>query len=349
MEQKEIDAAIEESVKEDDNLEVIVDADPTKNPVVVGKEPEKEPEQEPEPVIEPDAEPGKKEEEKPVPSTEPVPEIDQLNNQLVETKKINNGLMQAKTTAMRKHQESSKAVEVLTNELNNMKSYIESLQNPQIDSSGPQKVDKTEVLFDDDGNAYIENLPDNPKLVNKIVELEQEIIKFNNSLSASKEETLQAESLSSFLNEKEGYKEAFPEVRDQWQYIKTDLFNQFVDANDINPPETKNQALEIMTSDGFKKAFSAKYPTADIDSVIQAGVHGGKYYERKALDAVLSKKTVSSHDPLPSDKPQSLSTVSGESDFGDEGFLERVSNMPFDEFLNLTPTEEARYNRLRRI
>lgn len=304
------------------------------------KEEEVKPEEGEEPK--PEEEPAK-----PVEPAQEAPTAEQLAARVAELEKINNGLLQAKTASSAKARQAQEALQAAQEQLKLVQAQPKPDPKPEEETRQP--VDRLKVEFDEDGNPYVpvESLPVNQDLTQKVSELEKQLSDTAQNLKVSQEERVRAETLKNFLSEKDGYQEAYVQVKDQWEYIRRELFEQIVASKGLPKPQTQAEALEIASDPDFQAAFKTKFPTGDAESVMQAYLFGGRYFERKALDAILEKQTPpSTHKPLPTDKPQPLATVTGASQAGDDDDLQKYADMSMDDFLAMKPEQEARMDRL---
>ncbi len=304
--------------------------------------------EEEEPVVEP--EPKEDEGVKPDDSAPPAEEDTKDADRISELEKMNNGLLQAKTAAMAKVDKSGESLTAANDRIRALEEQIKI--QAAIPAAAPvenKPVENVSVEYDDEGNAFIpaKNLPVDTSQADKIAALEAKLAKTANALESSNQNRLQEEYTKSFLGEKEGYKEAYTEVMEQWTYLKTELFDQFVSSKGIAPPKTQAEALEIASNPEFQTAFKSKYPQGDVESVLQAGLYQNRYYEKKALDTVLAQRVpASTHAPIPTDKPLPLGTVPGSNQAIEENSLAEYSDMSMEDFLLMTPEKETRMNRL---
>jgi len=295
--------------------------------------------------------PGVKPEDSATPAEEapePTPE-EVAAARITELEKMNNGLLQAKTSAMQKVDKSGESLASANERIKALEEQVKIQQVPKPDPVEDKPIENVKVEYDEEGNAFIkaENLPVDKSNAKKVAELETRLEQATTDLATSTLERKQAEYTQSFLNEKEGYKEAFVEVKEQWDYIKGELFNQFIVSQDIKPPTTQAEALEISANPEFQKAFKAKYPTGDVESIMQAGLYQNKYYEKKALETVLAQKVPkSTHKQLPDDKPLPLASVPGSNQAQEEDSLDKFANMDMEDFLRMSSEDEIRMNRL---
>ena len=309
-------------------------------------------------TVTPEENKGEPKEEQVTGEEVPAPPADKTAEQLLEEERariaeierVNNGLLQAKTSAMQKYQKTLSELQSTQEQLKALQEQARLKDEAKIVDAGSQNIDRLKVEFDDEGNAYVPagSIPVNADLVKKIEALELQLSQAANKLQ---EDRVKAEYEGSLLSEKEGYKTAIKDLKEQWDFVKNGLFDQFVREKEIqfssNTDVAKAQALEVAMSPEFQKAFYAKYPNGDIETLMQAGIYSGKYYERKALDAVLSKKQpVSTHKPLPGDKPLPLATATGTGMAQEIDDLNKFANMTPEEFLRMSPDEERRMNRL---
>jgi hypothetical protein len=297
--------------------------------------------------------------DKPAPPADEVPQktaeelLQEKEERLAELERVNNGLLQAKTSAMaksNKYQEELSAKEERIRALEQEIALARATKPNDQDPIADQVIDKISIDFDEEGNAFVpvDRIPANKDLAKKIQDLEAELNATKHNLQTSKEASLKEEALNGFLSEKDGYKEAFPVFQEQCTYMSS-LFDQFVKENEINFPTDKasalDKALEISTDPKFQTSFKAKYPNSDPEAVMQAYLHGSKHYTRKALNSIVGVKVPSSHKPLP-DKPLPLATVAGASQAKDTESIDKYANMDIEDFLRMSPEEERRMNRL---
>jgi len=292
---------------------------------------------------------------------EPTPEltteelIKQRDERLSELEKVNNGLLQAKTSAMAKANKYHGELTSAQSRLSALEQELElakaSVVKPT-EITGSQPIDKIVVDFDEDGNAFIpaDKIPANIELSKKIQSLESELNAAKQYVKSTENKKLTDEALNGFLNEKPGYKEAFPVMQEQFNYLSS-LFDQYVQENGVDFPKNKSDAqdlaLEISTNPKFQTAFNAKYPAADSEIVMQAYLSGSKHFARKALDKIVGNNSQSSsHKPFPTDKPLPISTVAGANMAKDVDSLEKYAGMDMEDFLRMSPEEERRMNRL---
>jgi hypothetical protein len=301
--------------------------------------------QEPEPKEAEGNQEEAREQESAPPAEDPDNQLKALQEQVEELKKINNGLLQAKTASSSK---ASKAQEELQAAKLQLQRYEESQKQ-----QGPEKkesVDRLAVEFDDDGNPFIpaSNIPVPDAIRQEVAALKQQLFETTNNLRKTQAQRDEAEALQNLLSQKDGYDEAFVKFQEQWNYVKDELFDQFVHANNLPVPRSQAEALDIATSPEFQKAFSAKYPGSDVAAVMEAGLMGdpkqSPYYLRKALDTLSRKKVDPSHKPL-GDKPSSVSTMSDAGPpLGESDDLQQFADMDMEDFLKLTPAQESRLN-----
>jgi hypothetical protein len=291
----------------------------------------------------------------PAPELTPEQIIEQQNERLKELEKVNNGILQAKTSAAARARQAQEESQALKEKLAALEKQIELTKAAKADTEkvdGEQKIDRIQVDFDDDGNAFvpIDRIPANNDLVKKLQTLESELNQTKHTLTETQRQRELQESMNDFLSQKDGWKEAFPVLQEQSQYLSA-MFDQFVNQNQIDMPSdrqaAKDIAYEIASHPSFQSQFRAKYPDGDPERVMQAYLNGGKYYTAKALDAIAAaKKPVSAHKPLPKSKPAALGTVIGSGTGKETESLEKYADMDLDDFLRLSPEEERRMERL---
>lgn len=297
-------------------------------------------------------EPETGDEEDPAPPAEDEPpDIAALETRIQELESINHGLLKAKTSSQASKQSIQEAYQREQERVAALEAKIKELNQPAPAEQDKQVPDKIEVQFDDEGNAFIpgDKLPVDHSQAQKVKELESRLLSAKEDLDNIRVQAAQQAELKNFLSENEKYAEVMPQAQEQWSYLKDELFDQFITAKNLPAPESPAQALEIAATPEFQKAFKSKYPDSDPEVIMQAGLTGEKYYQRKALNMLIEQKerTKSSHTPLPTDKPPSLSTVTGASTQSDENTdLQKYADMTMEDFLRMTPEEERRMNDL---
>ncbi len=295
-----------------------------------------------------DADDGKEDEHPPDPGVT----TEQLNARIAELEKINNGLLQAKTASSAKARAAQEQLQETQRQIDLLKTRLDGdaqKKDKAPEASAQRQMDRLTVDFDENGVPFIpaEGLPVNKDLEQKVAALEQELSQTAQSIRASQEQREEAENLRALLAEKDGYQEAFAQIKDQWDYLSGGFFDQFVVANELPEPRTRDDALEIAANEKFQAAFRAKFPNGDAESVIEAFTSKKPYYKRRALNMALKAQTPQpTHTPLPKDKPQSLSTISGANHAGDDDDLQKFADMSVEDFLSLSPEQERRMNRL---
>lgn len=330
----------------EEDLEVTPEVDPEK------ETPEVEPEADkPEPVSTEEKDPAPSADEpKPEENQEEVPEEPTADEtRIAELEKINNGLMQAKTASQAS---KGKAQEDLASTREQLKAAQEELRIAKLPKeSEPSKPlpEKLKVEFDDEGKAFIDpaNFPVDLDQARKIKDLESKVVQGEKNLEAARVQTAQAENLKVFFAENEGYAEANDMYQEQWNYMRTELFPQYLEANNIPAPTTQVGAIEISASPEFIKSFKSKFPEGNPETIMEAGLYNTKHYARKAFDSLLKKKAPDSqHKQIPTDKPLPLGTAPGGTIHQDDDTLQRYADKSMEDFLLQSPEEDAKMDRL---
>jgi hypothetical protein len=203
------------------------------------------------------------------------------------------------------------------------------------------------VEFDDDGNMFIE--PKYLKAQGNTVEiqaLQDEIDQLKLNVSEQQTQKQEDKQLNDLLSEKEGYDGAYKLVNEAWSYLKDDVFDAYLEKKGLTAPTTSDQAIDmIMESNELKTDFVKKYPTLQLESVLEAKLLATPRYIRKALDAAITT-TDSSHSQLDLGKPASLSNANSGGSDTPESLLNKVADMSTEDYENLDPKTLAKIDKL---
>jgi len=202
------------------------------------------------------------------------------------------------------------------------------------------------INFDDEGNPFLDpaNLPTTQNA--DIQALQQEINALRATTNATAIETNERAALNNLLGEKEGYTKAHEEVTKAWTYLKDDIFDAYLVEKGIQAPKTADQAIDIaMGSKKIGEQFTKKFPTLNMESVLEAHLIATPRYLRKALDLALVDAS-SSHESLDLTKPTSLAAANSSGGDSAESLLSRVANMSNDEFGALDTKTMEKIDRL---
>ena len=201
------------------------------------------------------------------------------------------------------------------------------------------------VEFDDDGNMFIE-----PKYLKpddtSVKSLQEEINNLKETLSSRQEQERENQQLQALLSEKDGYKTAYEQVSEAWTDLKDNVFDAYLEKNNLAAPTTPDQAIDmIMESKELTSGFKKKYPSLDLESVLEANLLATPRYLRKALDAAITTAD-SSHEQLNLGKPASLANANSGGSDTPESLLAKVANMSTEDYENLDTRTIAKIDKL---
>ncbi len=275
----------------------------------------------------------------------PSKETATLEARLDELETENKGLIKSLTAQRGQRQD-------LQNDLAAIKDAIAEARADATTEKEVEELDETlskiPVDFDDDGNMsidpkYLQTGTGNPD----IKALQDEIDTLKGTVNAQTVATQEQESLKTLLGEKDGYTAAHKTVSDAWSYMKNDLFDAHLEAKGLAAPQNSDQAIDmIVGSPELTEAFAKKYPTLDLESVVEAHLIGTPRYMRKALDKAITKPDESKHETLDFSKPGSLASANAGGSDSPETLLERVANMDTEDYENLPPATLAKIDKL---
>ncbi|MDA3807428.1 MAG: hypothetical protein PF440_05860 [Thiomicrorhabdus sp.] len=237
---------------------------------------------------------------------------------------------------------------------NDLASIKEAIAEARAEATTEGEVDKLDdtlskipVDFDVDGNMSIDPKYLQTKGNPDISALQDEIAALKGTVNAQTTATQEQEGLNTLLREKDGYPEAHKSVSDAWSYLKNDLFDAYLNKKGLAAPQSSDQAIDmIIDSQELTESFAKKYPTLDLESVVEAHLIGTPRYMRKALDKAIVKPNESKHETLDFGKPSSLASANSGGSDSPESLLDRVANMDTEDYENLPPATLAKIDKL---
>ena len=272
----------------------------------------------------------------------PSPGDSDLQTRLEELETANQGLIKSLSAQRGIKQD-------LQGQLDEIKDAIAESRETNLDlddaDNDPKSTANIPVEFDDDGNMFIE-----PKYLKTdmsgIKSLQEEINSLRQDLSDKDVQKQEDKQLSNLLGEKVGYEEAHKQVQEAWSYLKDDTFDAYLEKNNLTAPSTPDQAIDmIMGSKELSGDFQKKYPTLDLESVLEAKLLGTPRYLRKALNAALTTSD-SSNEQLDLGKPNSLANANSGGSDTPESLLNKVADMSTEDYEKLDARTIAKIDKL---
>jgi hypothetical protein len=212
-----------------------------------------------------------------------------------------------------------------------------------------KKYSNIPIDFDEEGNLYL----DTSKLMNlstgdnaELLELKNQVDMLRNATTTMHTKASESEALNTLLSENEGYADAHKKVSSAWDYLKDDLFDDYLVKRGIAAPTTADQAIDIaLNSKTINDAFTKKFPSLNMESVLEAHLIATPRYVRKALNLAITEAN-NTNELLDTDRPASLARANSSGGEVNETLLARVANMPTEEFMNLDARTMAKIDRL---
>ncbi len=270
-----------------------------------------------------------------------------LSVRLAELESSNKGLIKSLSTQRGLRQD-------LETELNGIKEILAELKssaNDDIDDTPDDLSSEKKFIpidFDDKGNPRLDpvHLKALSSANDKITELETKIINLETGVNSSAIEKAETNALNTLLGEKEGYVKAHKQVSKAWAYLKDDLFDAHLIEKGLPAPTTASAAMDIaIGSKTITDAFNLKFPTLNMESVLEAHLIATPRYLRKALDAALTVPD-NSNERLDTSKPTSLSNANTSGGDTPESLLTRVAQMSNEEYAALSDSARTKIDKL---
>ena len=266
-----------------------------------------------------------------------------LKVKLTELESTNKGLIKSLTAQRGQRQELQNDILAIKDAI--AEARAEATTDDEVEDL-EETLSKIPVDFDDDGNMSIDPKYLKPQGNPDIKALQDELTALKGTVNAQTTASYEQNNLNILLNEKEGYTDAYKLVSKSWNYMKNDLFDNYVESKNLKAPATSDQAIDmIMESTELKEAFAKKYPTLDLESVIEAHLVGTPRYMRKALDKAITTSD-SKHETLDFSKPNSLSLANSSGSDTPESLLQRVADMDTEDYENLPAATLAKIDKL---
>lgn len=236
----------------------------------------------------------------------------------------------------------------LQSQLESIKQTIAEVKESRADLSEEPTGSMVPIEYDDNGNPYLDtsNLGDFNKT--EIAALKATVNQLQQQINQTNVQKSEQQFLNGLLDEREGYAEAHKAVTKAWNFLKDDAFDAYLTEKGMDAPKTADQAIEIaLNSKEINAEFSKRFPSLDMESVLEAHLIATPRYLRKALNkALVSKDTESSHTSLDRTKPSSLASIDAGGGETQDSLLTRVASMPTEDFMKLDAATIAKIDRL---
>jgi hypothetical protein len=234
---------------------------------------------------------------------EDTPTVESLKADLDEVKKSHAKAMYGLRQGVK---ERDKKIDHLTGRLSQVGEMITAAKSKKAESTTETEEeegaiettsgDRVYVKFDDDGNPFVD--PKDLKGLSKkdIKEVENQLAKVETNQVTQAKQTQLRDDLQSVLGRDKAFPDAYGQLRDAFAFLDEAL-QTIVEEQDLDPKKLDlNSALDLI--EGHKdsmKAFNQKYPTIDIETVVegisldsQGNVNKRKL--RKALNAIKTEE-----------------------------------------------------------
>lgn len=276
---------------------------------------------------------------------------DDLVKRLTELEVSNRGLVKALSAQRTHRQDLQSKMDEVTDVL---KAVVQQAGSDPKDVSlakDIQKaVNKIQIEYDESGNPYLSTEALSKYESSTIKDLKDKIERLENATVSILSKTTEDENLNRFLSEKEGYRDAYKIVTDAWMYLKDVAFDADRIARGLPQPTSIDDALDMaLTSDTLKADFAKRFPTVDMESVMEAHLLKTPRYMKKALNSVLNtpkKEANTVKDILDINKPTSLTQVNTSGGTNNESLLARIANMKPEDFNKLDAATMAKIDKL---
>ncbi len=272
-----------------------------------------------------------------------------LKTRLEELEVTNRGLIKSLSAQRGLRQDLQEQLDDIKNAIAEAKLAGAADTDTDVDLETENAIDQISsnipVEFDDDGNMYIEPKylkPDNTS----VKSLQEEINNLKETLSSRQEQEREHQQLQALLSEKDGYKTAYEQVSEAWTDLKDNVFDAYLEKNNLAAPKTPDQAIDmIMESKELTTGFKKKYPSLDLESVLEANLLATPRYLRKALDAAIQTND-SSNEQLNPNKPASLANANSGGSDTPESLLNKVADMSVEDYESLDARTIAKIDKL---
>jgi len=267
-------------------------------------------------------------------------EVD-LKTQLTNLEVSNKGLVKSLTAQRNLRQDLQGQLDGIKEALNTVRAG--QVVKPAAEESGESVIP---IDFDDDGNPFLDPANLTGLQSTKIAQLEAQINTIQNNTVAVNQQTSEKQALEAILSEKEGYSKAYKDVSKAWDFLRNDVFDDYLTAKGLEAPKTADQAIEIaLNSKSMRRKFTEKFPSLDIESVMEAHLIATPRYLRKALDKAITE-VESIHETLDLTKPSTLANANSTGGEGNESLISRIADMSTEDFNNLDEKTMAKIDKL---
>jgi hypothetical protein len=199
--------------------------------------------------------------------TEDDPMAD-LQSQLEELKRENQGLLHAKQEEKRKRQANQSKLESVEEKLNKLAALIDTRS-----TTGEMVDDITKsgitVDFTEDGTAFIPK----DKLNEVFIPSQQKIQDLEKALQATKIEQDARDEANKVINEVLGEDERYPAVYANYQKARNWAEQQVIEfqkENNLHGKMNSGQALDYVFDEDLESEFNKKFPGMDLETVVTA-------------------------------------------------------------------------------
>lgn len=283
------------------------------------------------------------EEEAATPADEASTKQAALEIKLAELEASNSGLIKSLSAQRGIRQDLQEQLDGIKTALNTFK-VNQAVSIPSQLATG--KKTTIPVDFDKDGNPYLDPVNLIGLTDNKIQQLEARLNQMQQNATAVQMQTTEQEALSALLSEKAGYVDAHKEVTKAWNYLKDELFDAYLEEKGLPTPKTADQAIDIaVKSDVLLARFRERFPTIDMESVMEAHLIATPRYLKKALDKALVLPG-SSHEELNTNRPASLALANSSGGENQESLIQRVADMSPEDFMKLDAATMSKIDKL---
>lgn len=236
----------------------------------------------------------------------------------------------------------------LQSQLENIKEAIAEVKESRADVSEESTGSMVPIEYDDEGNPFLDTSSLGDFNKTEISALKATVNQLQQQINQTNIQKSEQQFLNGLLDEREGYTEAHKAVTKAWNFLKDDAFDAYLVEKGIDTPKTADQAIEIaLNSKEISAEFSKRFPSLDMESVLEAHLIATPRYLRKALNkALVSKDLESSHASLDKTKPSSLASIDAGGGETQDSLLTRMADMPTEDFMKLDAATIAKIDRL---
>jgi len=264
-----------------------------------------------------------------------------LEAKLAELEASNKGLVKSLTAQRGLRQDLQGQLDEIKTALQNVKS---GQQETTITNSDGEVIP---IDFDDKGNPFLDPIYLKDITNPEVAELKAKLTRLETQANVVSQQTSENQLLQNLLGEQDGYVEAHKQVTSAWKYLKDDIFDAYLVEKGLEAPKNADQAIEIaMNAPEIQAQFTKKFPTLDMESVLEAHLIATPRYLRKALNKALVDDGSSSHSALDITKPTSLANANSSGGDSQESLLARVGNMTTEDFMKLDEPTMAKIDKL---